>query len=212
MIRRRTLDDRTCYKRYRFHADDIRTIYHEAVVPQLDAPQDHLICFGNGEVTHALKGLLVMLRRLSSPNDWYHMMWDYALDETQMGRLFKTMVALLLNNHGWLLSNIEMFRPHFPVYASACANRGAPMRNCIGFIDGTFWPISRPCENEWGVHNPKYAGHGLKFQNVELMSGIIGSHRGPYCGSESDPKILAMSGFLERLEGARPGGPLHDLR
>ena len=185
-----------CYKRYRFYADDIKTIYIEAVYPYLD-PKHGQDCIRDCERRkhHALKALLVTLRRFSAPCDWAELQWDYGIQDRHLFPLVRSMVALLLNNHGWLLQNIEMFRPHFSAYAAASHARGCPKKNCVGYVDGTYWGIARPGRYEWLTYNGKYRKHGLKFQNTELCNGIIGHHIGPYLGMTHDATMFALSGF-----------------
>ena len=48
-------------------------------------------------------------------------------------------------------------------YAQAISDRGAALKNCFGFIDGTVRPICRPDQNQRVVYNGLKIVHGLKF-------------------------------------------------
>lgn len=64
-------------------------------------------------------------------------------------------------------------------YADAVANKGAPLQNCFGFIDGTVSPIARPDTNQRIVYKGHKRVHAIKFQSVTLPNGIIGHLYGP---------------------------------
>ena len=51
----------------------------------------------------------------------------------------------------------------------AVFNKGAALRNCFGFVDGTVRPIPRPGENQRVVYNGHKRVHGLKFQSVVII-------------------------------------------
>jgi len=54
------------------------------------------------------------------------------------------------------------------MYARAIRQKGSPLPNCFGFIDGTVRPICRPEENQRIVYNGHKQVHGLKYQSVAL--------------------------------------------
>ena len=72
----------------------------------------------DGSVYHALKGLLVLLRRLKAPIDWDELQWEFGLTSNRLGQLFARMVFLMLNNHGHLLQGITMLGDpdHFAIF------------------------------------------------------------------------------------------------
>ena len=46
--------------------------------------------------------------------------------------------------------------------------KGAALKNCLGFADGTVRPIARPDESQKVVYNGHKRVHALKFQCVAL--------------------------------------------
>ena len=64
-------------------------------------------------------------------------------------------------------------------YAEVVFNKGAPLSNCFGFVDGTVRPISRPGENQRLLYNGQKRVHGLKFQSLVLPNGLIAHLYGP---------------------------------
>ena len=56
--------------------------------------------------------------------------------------------------------------PALEEYAHAISNRGSPLKNCFGFIDGTMRPICRPGESQRVFYNGHKRIHSLKFQSL----------------------------------------------
>ena len=66
-------------------------------------------------------------------------------------------------------------------YSDVIFNKGAPLTNCFGFVDGTVRPKSRPGESQRLVYNGHKRVHGLKFQSVVVPNGLIAHLYGPVC-------------------------------
>ena len=64
-------------------------------------------------------------------------------------------------------------------YSEVVFNKGAPLSNCFGFVDGTVRPITRPGENQRLLYNGHKRVHGLKFQSLVLPNGFIAHFYGP---------------------------------
>ena len=54
------------------------------------------------------------------------------------------------------------------IYADAVAGKGAPLKNCFGFADGTISRICRAVLNERVVYSRHARVHGLEFLSVVL--------------------------------------------
>ena len=85
-------------------------------------------------------------------------------------------------------------------YCNAIYNKGAPLRNCFGFVDGTVRPICRPGTSQRVVYNGHKKVHALKFQSIVLPNGLIGNMYGPIEGRRHDCFMLRMSGILPKLQ------------
>ena len=89
---------------------------------------------------------------------------------------------LLYDNHAHRVMqwNPYILSPeNFQVYAEAIHEKGAPLKNCFGFINGTVRPICRPQQHQRIVYNGHKRVHSLKFQCVALPNGIIAHIFGP---------------------------------
>ena len=62
---------------------------------------------------------------------------------------------------------------------ASISNRGSPLTNCFGFIDGTVRPICRPGESQRIVYNGHKRVHSLKFQSLAIPNGLIANMYGP---------------------------------
>lgn len=68
----------------------------------------------------------------------------------------------------------------------AVYNRGAPLTNCWGFVDGTARPICRPSVDQRIYFSGHKRVHALKYQAVMGANGIVCELDGPYPGSRHD--------------------------
>lgn len=69
--------------------------------------------------------------------------------------------------------------PALQIYAQVISQRGSPLQNCFGFVDGTVRPIAKPDNNQRIFYNTLKRLHALKFQSLALPNGIIGYLYGP---------------------------------
>jgi nuclease HARBI1 len=96
-------------------------------------------------------------------------------------------------------------------FADAVAARGAPLPNCVGFIDGTVRAICRPARNQRASYNGHHRVHALKYQSVVTPDGIIAHLAGPFVGRRHDALMLGESALLPRLAAHLNGvhGPFY---
>ena len=85
-------------------------------------------------------------------------------------------------------------------YANVIHENGAPLENCLGFIDGTVIELCRhkPIFQRI-VYNGHKRVHSIKFQSLALSSGLIGNLSGPYEGRRHDSTMLHESSLLNDL-------------
>ena len=85
-------------------------------------------------------------------------------------------------------------------YANVIHEKGAPLENCFGFIDGTVIEICRPKPiYQRIVYNGHKRVHSIKFQSLALPNGLIGNLSGPYEGRRHDSTMLHESSLLNDL-------------
>ena len=91
---------------------------------------------------------------------------------------------------------------HRPVllqeYSRKIREKGAPLENCFGFIDGTVRPICRPGVNQRILYNGHKRVHSIKFQSAVIPNGLRSNVFDPYEGKKHN--MLRHSGLLEQLQ------------
>ena len=98
-----------------------------------------------------------------------------------------------------------------PVFAAAIHAKGAPLENCIGFIDGTFRHFCRPAKDGYNgiAQRMQFSGHkkehGNNHQGTETPDGLIVEMHGPFEGRTNDKRMVADSQILNRLAQFFPG-------
>ena len=165
----------------------------------------------DGCVHDGLFALLVLLRRLSHAGPTRLLCREFGLARKRLNDLFNTMIDLVFEAHGHLLTDITMFRPHFERYAAAIHSRGSPLKSCVGFVDGNCFNIAKPKRWERSTFNGSKRRHCLKFQGVTLANGLFGEFMGPYAGTMHDSTMMGRSRLLRRLRECCgwPGAPDH---
>ncbi|XP_077552527.1 uncharacterized protein LOC144166971 [Haemaphysalis longicornis] len=107
-----------------------------------------------------------------------------------------------LTTHTWLnLDSLERF-------SEAVHAKGAPLKNCRGFVDGTARRICRPTEEQ----QEHFSGHKRclvhKYQAVMCPNGIICQLDGPFRGRRHDAgEILGETRLYDNLEKVTMGHP-----
>ena len=86
------------------------------------------------------------------------------------------------------------------LYCSVIQQKGAPLQNCFGFVDGTVSRISSPKINQNIVYNSHKQVHGIKFQSLALPYRLIDNHSGTYEGKRHYSTMLHESALLTNLE------------
>jgi len=66
---------------------------------------------------------------------------------------------------------------------------------CVGFIDGTFRPHTRPGRGQRQCYSGYKKLHGIKFQSVVAANGLIVDFFGCVVGRRGDSYLLSASGL-----------------
>ncbi|KAL3247067.1 hypothetical protein MRX96_057262 [Rhipicephalus microplus] len=101
--------------------------------------------------------------------------------------------ALYLTDHGWMnLQNLQLF-------SQAVHQKGAPLKNFLGFIDGTARRICRPSKLQQEHYFGHKRFHCQKYQAVMCANGIICQLDGPFRGRRHDAGILKDTRVYENI-------------
>ena len=95
-------------------------------------------------------------------------------------------------NQQWLSPN------NLQIFADAIHDKGAPLENYWGFVDGTVRPIYRPGKNQRIIYNGHKKVHTIKFQSLVAPSGQIANLFGPV-ETRTQPAIVCSKSTIETL-------------
>ena len=150
-----------------------------------------------------LEGLCLLMRRLAYPCRYDDLVKMFARPVPELCMISNTMVDWIYDNHSFRLTSWDQFflSPYLEQYCQSIAEKRSPLKNCFGFIHGTWHAIARPDTNHRTVYNGhKRRVHALTFQAVALPNGRIGNLYGPVEGCSHDAAMLQESHLLNVLE------------
>ena len=188
-------DDGRCNTDFRFRKDHVFRLFDALNIPDR-------ITTSQGTVCEGIEGLCILLKRLAFPCRYTDMVPIFGRNSSELCLIFNAVLDNIYSFHGHRLTtwNQTVLQPNMlHNYAIAIHQKGAPLDNCFGFVDGTVRPICRPQRNQNVVYNGHKRVHSLKFQSLALPNGIIGNLSGPYEGRRHDSTMLRESGLLTEL-------------
>ena len=191
-----TMDASECLAEFRVKKDDIPALAIALRIP------NQFVCH-QGTICNGLEGLCLLLRRLIYPCRYVDLIKRFARPVPELCMIFNTVLDWMYDAHGFRLTSWNQFflaPGYLEQYAQAVADKGSPLRNCFGFVDGTVRAIARPDKNQRMVYNGHKRLHALKFQSVALPNGNIANLYGPVEGRRHDAALLRESNLLADLE------------
>ncbi|XP_030842389.1 uncharacterized protein LOC115924448 [Strongylocentrotus purpuratus] len=151
-----------------------------------------------------LEALCLGLQRYAYPCRYGDLVKDYRRPVPQLCLAFNWVTNFIFDAHKHRLTTLEqhwLAPQQLRIYADVIHQKGAPLNNCWGFIDGTVRPICRPGEHQRVAYNGHKRVHSLKYQSVTSPNGMIANLYGPVEGRRHDAYLLRESGLLTMLEG-----------
>jgi len=134
-----------------------------------------IITLPSGQHLPGMEALCILLRRLAYPNRLADLVRIFRRPASTLSRTINYMAHWLHQRHGRLLYwDSERINANvMQAYAAAVNRKGAPLPNCIGFIDGTVRPLCRPSRHQRQLYNGHKRQHAIKFQSVMAPDGLI---------------------------------------
>ncbi|KAK3087535.1 hypothetical protein FSP39_007238 [Pinctada imbricata] len=150
-----------------------------------------------------MEGLHVLIRRLSYPNRLEDLSFLFGRTKFELSNIFNTTLDFIYEKYERLLLILD--RPwlspgDLDAMTTAVSDKGSPLDNCLGSIDGTIRPICRPRQNQRVVYSGHKRVHGLKFQSIMAPNGIIAHFYGPIEGRRHDAGMLRESGVETEMQ------------
>ncbi|XP_077553432.1 uncharacterized protein LOC144168291 [Haemaphysalis longicornis] len=156
-----------------------------------------------------MEALCMTLRRLAYPNRLCELEMQFGRHGTLISSVVNKVLAHIEYYFTHLLSDMSshqwMNPSRLQEFTEAVHARGAPLRSCWGFIDGTASRICRPTVDQQEYFSGHKRCHVVKYQAVMCANGIICQLDGPYKGRRHDAGILKESRLYENLEKVAQG-------
>lgn len=186
------LSDVECIQHFRFAKQDILNLIALLQIPE------RYICENRTTAT-GLEGLLILLRRLTYPNRLCELEKEFGRTKTELSLIVNTVLEDIHSRFSSKITELNSNWIDLNRYAQAISNKGCPVRNCWGFIDGTCMMITRPSIGQNSFYSGHKRQHCVKFQGVTTPNGLIAHLFGPIEGCRHDSYMLAESKLLETL-------------
>ena len=150
-----------------------------------------------------IEALCIFLKRVAYPCRYVDMIPYFGRAVPDYSIIVTYVLNHIFDNFGYLLETFV--QPLYTTrkleeYCRVIHDKGSPLTNCFGFIDGTVRPICRPGTDQRIVYNGHKRVHALKFQSVALPNGLIGNLFGPIEGRHHDCYLLRESNLLPQLQ------------
>lgn len=149
----------------------------------------------------ALEATAILLRRLSSPIRWHDLETVFGRSKSALSEIF---LVALAHAHEKLGSNLNHFESGLVasranLHAAKIHEKGAPLSNCVGFIDGAEVRIARPTRGQKSCYSGHKRAHVLKCQTVVRPDGLFLSAFCPLEGRRHDMTLYRASNMDQVL-------------
>ena len=145
------------------------------------------------------EGLCILLRRLCYPNRLADLVPLFGRHRTELSVIINDMCNEIYQLHKHRINTINHPWLNFEQMAEAVHAKGACLKNCWGFLDGSQMKICRPGDGQEAVYNGHKRQHSFKFQSLMLPTGIIAHFWGPFEGRRHDSAMYFFSGLDEQV-------------
>ena len=189
--------DAQCRTDLRFAKRDLPKLQNALRIP------DNFVVSSQRTKCTGFEAMCILLKRLAYLCRYSDMISTFGRSKHELCLIFNEIQDFIYDNHAHRLQSWNqpfLNQASLQMYAQAVFDKGAPLHNCFGFIDGTVLRISRPQENQRIVYNGHKRVHALKFQSIAIPNGIIANLSGPFEGRRHDSTMLQQSNVLQDLQ------------
>ena len=169
------IEDDECLAEFRVKKRDISALAEALQIP------DWISCNQRSKA-EGTEALCMLLKRFAYPCRYSDMVPRFGRPVPVLSMVTNEVLDYIYTVHSHRIINWNptvLNPPALQTYAQVISQRGSPLQNCFGFVDGTVRPIARPDNNQRIVYNGHKRVHALKFQSLALPNGIIGHLYGP---------------------------------
>ena len=133
---------------FRFEKDDIYSLCEVLDIPEF------IVCY-NGTKVSAVEALCIFLNRFAYPCRYLDMISRFGRPVPELCIISNRVMNFIHERWGHLLNTMNqawLSPNNLQLFADKIHDAGAPLENCIGFIDGTVRGIYRPQRNQQIVY------------------------------------------------------------
>lgn len=193
-----SMEDEEVFINFRFHREDLERLQSALNIPNVVEPPPRYRITGQ-------TALCVLLRRLAYPNRLTDLENMFGLSSPALSATANYLIKYLEGHKGYLLYNLKNVKYinqqlQIEKFCNAIRDKGAPLLNCWGFIDGTARRICRPSVNQELYFSGHKRFHCVKYQSIMAPDGIIVSLHGAYPGRRHDAGMYAESEIYPQLK------------
>lgn len=186
------LTDAECLKRFRFNRAGLTLLQEHLHIPE------KYVC-PNRTTATGLEGLLVLLRRLTYPNRLCELVHEFGRSKTELSLIFNTVLEDIYERFHLKLTDLTSQWIDLQRFSAAVTDKGSPVTNCWGFVDGTCMFVCRPTYGQKSCYSGHKRQHCVKFQGVMSPCGLMAHLFGPVEGCRHDSFMLGESKLLDSL-------------
>lgn len=169
------MEDDECLAEFRVRKRDIPLLEEALQIPEEFTLEQRSVVGGT-------EGLCMLLKRLTYPCRYGDMLPRFGRPVSVLCMATNCVLDHIYAIHHRRINhwNAEILGPAaLQAYADTIHQKGAPLQNCFGFIDGTVRPIARSGTNQRIMYNGHKRVHSLKFQAIAIPNGLIAHLYGP---------------------------------
>ncbi|XP_075530067.1 uncharacterized protein LOC142563397 [Dermacentor variabilis] len=196
------MDSTLFYRSFRFEKSDLDDLLTGLLIPEEVESAQRVRVPGR-------EALCMTLRRLACPS----LLCDLEVFFSRHSSVISSVVSKVLSHieyyFGHLLADLTEHRwlnlQNLKLFSQAIHRKGAPLKNCWGFVDGTARRICRPSVGQQDHFSGHKRHHVQKYQAVMCPNGLICQMDGPFHGRRHDAGILKKTALYRNLEKVAQG-------
>jgi len=143
----------------------------------------------SGHHCSGVEALVISLHRMSSHVRFVDLSCIYDLLPSFLSQIFSGFMLWIFSNYGDVVRSFEhswtVEREWLSYFARKISEKGCPLPDCFGFIDGTHIEVCRPVRDQRSWYCGHHHTHCFKCLVIQLPNGIILCF-GPFNGSQHD--------------------------
>jgi hypothetical protein len=150
--------------------------------------------------------IMIVLRRMAFPCRFVDLVNIFGLPTNRICDIYHSTVDFLYIKFARKLNRFEIWKEHFPAFAQAFQDFGAPYDSMAGIFDGHNITCCRPGGlgnlnsrlDQGQLFSGEKANHSIKYMVAQFPNGMS-ALSGPYKGSSHDSRCLRESLWTEYL-------------